>query len=676
MAMLSSPFRGQSPKLTMGRQAGEAMTLRLSRERSWLRFNLRVLRQAERTDFDLARRVTFLAIYANNLDEFFAARVQPLAARAKAAGGPKEAQEEYAATLAEVRYQAALAEPLYRALVDELAGEGVRLLGLSDLTADEFFYFGAYVAERIAPRTDLIAGDRITDLTSRALYLACGQVELQYLLRVPDVQLDARSAGVRSARLIDVPGRPGAWVRIEELMKLRADLFFAESALAGEPFSMHAIRLTRSADLDLRGRADWDELARALEGRLDGPPARLEVEAGCPWMDQLPAAVGLTGEEVFETSSPLDLRFLTSVADLLPPTRPRSRRRRAELEPDPFARIDSGDVLLYHPRDSYRSVLSFIERAATDPEVDQIRMTLYRIGKENAIAEALIRAASDGRDVAVLLEGRARFDELENLYWNLRFERQGVRVLAYPKRHKVHAKTCLVRRAGRDYAHFGTGNYNPVTGEIYTDLSLFTAHTGLAGDCRGFFESLERDRLPEPRWARVGAGAREEMVRLIQGEARSGGRVILKLNHLTDPETLDALVQAAERGARVDLIIRSSLTLIHPRFNVRSLVGKLLEHGRVAAFRNGGDWLVWAGSADWMPRNFDRRFELIFPILDQAARKVVLGILGQQLRDDRNAWVIQPDGSERALQGGRHDAQSADRRPRARVKPGLSRSTR
>jgi len=639
------------------------MTLRLSRERSWLRFNQRVLRQAERADLSLTQRANFLAIHANNLDEFFSARLQPLAVRAKAPGAPPDLQEEYALTLAEVRNQTALAEGLYRAIVEELAGVGVRLLGLADLTADEFFYFGAYAAEKVAPRTDMIAGDRIADIASRTLYLACGQHELQYLLRVPDAQPDGRPAGVRQARLLEVPGRPGGWVRIEELMKVRADLFFTEPALAGAPFSMQVIRLTRRADLDLRGQADWDELARALEERLDGPAARLEVQAGCPWIDNLRQAVGLARAEVYEVSSPLDLRFLASIHDLGPRPRERARRRRrVALERDPFEQIDSGDVLLYHPRDSYRSVLAFFRHAARDPQVDQIRITLYRIGKDNAIAEELIRAASDGRDVAVLLEGRARFDELENLYWSLRFEREGVRVLAYPKRHKVHAKACLVRRAGRDYAHLGTGNYNPDTGEIYTDLSLFTAHAGLVSDCRGFFTDLERDRPPKPHWARAGAAAREEMVRLIEGEARPDGRVVLKLNHLTDPQTLGALVRAAEAGAQVDLIIRSSLTLIHPRFNVRSLVGRYLEHARIAAFRNGGDWLVWAGSADWMPRNFDTRFELVFPILDPAAREIVLTLLEQQLRDDRNAFILQADGSERVLWGGRHDAQATARR--------------
>jgi polyphosphate kinase len=325
---------------------------------------------------------------------------------------------------------------------------------------------------------------------------------------------------------------------------------------------------------------------------------------------------------------------------------------------DPFARIEKRDLILYHPNDDYAAVVRFLEAAARDREVDQVRMTMYRIGRDNALAQLLIEAAEAGKDVAVFLEGRARFDELDNLYWKLRFQAAGVRMMPYPPR-KVHAKALYVRRAGRGFLHLGTGNYNPANASLYTDLSLFTADRALTLDAAEFFAALDDERLPDLQVMRYGGAARDDMIALIRAECHEQGHVILKVNHLTDPAVLTALREAAEAGARVDLIVRSSLTLLHEAFHMRSLIGRHLEHARVVAFRNGGDWLVWAGSADWMARNFDRRLELLFPLLDVKARARALKILRRQLHDDRNAFLLLADGSHRPIWGGEHDAQTA-----------------
>jgi len=313
-------------------------------------------------------------------------------------------------------------------------------------------------------------------------------------------------------------------------------------------------------------------------------------------------------------------------------------------------------LLLFHPYQDYRAVEAFAWAAANDPKVEAIRATLYRLGRENGVAEALISAAKAGKDVAVLLEARARFDELLNLYWSLRFRKAGVRVLPLPAK-KVHAKALWVRRGRRAYAHLGTGNYNALNGSLYTDLSLFTADPKVTKEVAAFFRALEARHAPAPTLIKTGPAIREALLEAIQGEAHKKGQIILKFNHLTDPTILAALEEAAEKGARVDLIVRSTLTLLHPKFHARSLVGRYLEHARVAAFKNKGKWTVWAGSADLMPRNLDRRYELFFPVLDPEAKRQVLRLLKSQLKDDVNTFILYHDGSQKALWKGKHNAQ-------------------
>lgn len=300
-----------------------------------------------------------------------------------------------------------------------------------------------------------------------------------------------------------------------------------------------------------------------------------------------------------------------------------------------------------------------MERAASDPEVDQLRISLYRMGERNAIAEALIRAARAGKDVAVLLEGRARFDELRNLHWSLLFREAGIRILPLPAGYKVHAKVLAVRRAGRGYVHLSTGNYNAMNGRLYTDLSLFSAHPDLAGDAEEFFAALERGTPPELKRMRYGEAGRDAMLERIRREALPAGHIILKMNHLADALIFEALREAADAGARVDVIARSTLTLHDERFAMRSIVGRFLEHARLAAFRAGGGWEVWGGSADWMPRNFEERIELLFPVLDASIAGRIVALLRAQMADDVNAFTLAPDGTHAPCWGGAANAQLA-----------------
>ncbi|MER3554591.1 MAG: RNA degradosome polyphosphate kinase [Meiothermus sp.] len=608
----------------------------ISQEASWLGFNHRVLEQTRRPDFPVLERLRFLGIWASNLDEFFAARVSRAFLEARGS-------EEYRALMNEAHAQAEEAIERYGEFLRELEPLGIHVLEPTQLTKAEKQYFGAYLAEEVAPRTDLIPPEAITELSSGALYFAAGEGLLQHFIRLPE----------SVPRLLSIPGREGGYVRLGALVRMRSDLFLPTR------LPLYEFRLVRIAQLE-RSRADWDELPEALEARMDGKVSHLELEEGFPnhWAETLRMALGLAGEEVFRLDPPLDLRLVGTIVSEGP-----AKERFAPITPekpkgfakDPFGFLDRRDLLLYHPFEDYNTVEAFALAAARDPKVEAMRATLYRIGRDNGIAEALIVAAKAGKDVAVLLEGRARFDELSNLEWSLRFQGAGVRVLPLPSK-KVHAKALYVRRSGQEYVHLGTGNYNPTNGRLYTDLSLFTAEPRITGDVRLFFTALESRQALALSVLRTAAAIREALLEGIHGEAHKKGEIILKFNHLTDPAILGALEEALNKGAKLHLIVRSTLTALWDGTDTKSLVGRFLEHARVAAFKNRGKWQVWAGSADAMPRNLDRRYELFFPVLDAKARRKVLGVLESQIADDRNTYVLTPQGQQ-ARWGGKHNGQ-------------------
>jgi polyphosphate kinase len=626
-----------------------------TQELSWLRFNRRVLEQTRRPDFPVLERLRFLAIWASNLDEFFAARIwRPFL--------EGRTTEEYTAILQEVRAQSELASRTYRRFLPALKRLGIRIVSVSELTRDERPYFGAFLAEEVAPRTDVLRVEALREVRSQALYFASGDGALEHLIRLPD----------SVPRLLEIPGREGTYVRLGELLRLRPDLFLARKGAR-----LHELRAVRLAAID-QTPIDWSDLPAALEGRLDGRVSHLELERGFPagWTESIRRALGLEPAEVMEIVPPLDLRFVSTIAEKGPERaklEPLPAQRAPRFEQAPFARLDEGDLLLFHPYQSYEAVEAFARAAAADRQVSAVRATLYRVGEDNVLATSLIAAARSGKDVAVLLEGRARFDELTNMEWALRFRNSGVRVLPLPEK-KVHAKAIWVERGGRQYLHIGTGNYNTQNGRLYTDFSLFTRDPRLTADARAFFDGLEAHAEPALRTMRTGHGIRELVLERIRGEAHPDGHVILKFNHFTDPEILGALDEAGARGARLDLVVRTTLTRITPAVHARSLVGRFLEHARVAAFRRDGDWEVWAGSFDAMPRNFDRRYELTFPVMDPGAKRVVLAELFAQLEDDVNAFQLNADGSEEPRWGGQHDAQSPRTRheqaPPDAVEPG------
>jgi polyphosphate kinase len=604
--------------------------MRLLPEASWLQFNRRVLLQSERPDFPLLERLRFLAIWNRNLDEFFAARIAKPFLEGR--GSP-----EHRSLLAEALAQARLAQARYQALLREAAPR-LRVVDPGELDEADWLYFRVFLAEVVAPKTDLIPWEAAPDLSHGALYFA----SRTHLVRLPQ----------DLPRLLAIPGREGAYVRLGALMRARSDLFLPEE---GPLYEFRVLRLLESE----RARADWDELAQSLEGRQEGTPTLLVAERGFPeaWLERLWQALDLHPQETFLLPPPLNLTLVeTLVAEgprewRFPPLRP--ERPRAFLK-NPLSRLRRQDLLLYHPFEDYAAVERFAE-AACAPEVEEVWATLYRTGEENPLAETLLEAARRGKRVRVLLEGRARFDELLNLRWYLRFLRAGVEVLPLPER-KVHAKALLLLTREGGFVHLGTGNYNPQNGRLYTDFSLFTARPEVVAEVRAFFQAMAEERSPSLSFLRTGEGIRRLLLAAIREEAHPKGRILLKFNHLSDPEILEALKEAAQAGARVDLLVRSTLTLLHPRFRAKSLVGRFLEHARAAAFRAGGEWRVYLTSADAMPRNFQNRFELLFPVLDKEAKRKVLKVLKRQVGDDRNAFLLTPEGEVR-LWGGKHDAQ-------------------
>ena len=402
-------------------------------------------------------------------------------------------------------------------------------------------------------------------MRTEALYFATGVGVLEHLVRLP----------ASLPRLIEIPGREGTFVRLGELLRVRSDLF-----LEGRDLELHELRVIRLAAIDQLG-LDWEDLPAALETRLDGRPSHLEVEKNFPphWAESIRIALGLEAEEVFRVDPPIDLRMVEALVDHAPAAL-KFQRLRPWLVPgfaaDPFARVARKDVVLYHPYQGYDAVEDFARAAARDPKVTALRATLYRVGDDNVLAESLIEAARAGKDVAVLLEARARFDELQNLEWGLRFQNSGVRVLPLPSR-KVHAKAIWVKRGPREFIHLGTGNYNTRNARLYTDFSLFTADRTLTRDVKRFFDALEREQIPRMTGLRTGGSIRKLLVERIDAEAHAGGHVILKFNHITDAKVLAALAGAAAAGARVDLIARTTLTEVAPGVHARSVVGRFLD---------------------------------------------------------------------------------------------------
>jgi polyphosphate kinase len=649
----------------------------LNRELSWLEFNARVLHEARDGRNPLLERVRFLAIFAANLDEFFAVRVaglhhQAVARSAVTSPDGRTPDEQLAAVRARVLALVDEHSEIWATIREELTAEGIRVVDYDEVPEQHDRLRERFLEEIYPVLTPLAVdpGHPFPYISTLSLSIAVG-------LRDPETG-ERRFARVKVPpllpRLVEVV--PRTFVLIDQVIEANLDVLFSGM----EILEHHVFRVTRNADIAIE-EDEADDLLLAIEEEIRrrrfGDAVRMEVERSIPAGTRalLIRGVGVREEDVYAVRGMLDLTALWQIANLdrpdlkLPAWNPVTPPRLAppdEDEPaDVFAAIRDADILLHHPYESFgASVERFIAQAADDPEVLTIKMTLYRTSGDSPIVQALIRAAEQGKQVVVLVEIKARFDEQANIVWARKLEQAGAHVVYGLVGLKTHSKICLVvRREGsvlRRYVHVGTGNYNPRTARLYTDLGLLTARPEIGADATDLFNVLTGlSRQQSFRRLLVAPMTlRRRFVELVEREidhATAGrpARIVLKVNAIVDLGAIEVLYRAAEAGVDVDIVSRAICSLrpgipgLSDRIRVRSIVGEFLEHSRIWGFENGGSREWYIGSADLMDRNLDRRVEAVVPVEDQEARRRIEEIVEVMLADDRHSWQLEPDGAWR-----------------------------
>jgi len=656
----------------------------LNRELSWLEFNARVLHEAEDERTPLLERLKFLAIYASNLDEFYMVRVAGL--RRQLSAGvlgthsdgltPAEQLERIDARVRVLNERARIC--LHGVLLPRLATIGVRLLAPKELTAPERERIDAFFDVQVFPVLTPLAVDPGHPFP----YISNLSLSLAVELRDPE-RGDVRFARVKVPKSLPrwVPtGVPNTFVPLEALVVSRLDALFPGMDILGA----HVFRLTRYSDLEISHTEEPEDLLAMIEEQLFqrrfGEVVRLEVETGMPLhlrellLDELraseaPEMAPLSEREVHAPGPLLDTSDLLALASLDfpehrdPPLIPSVPSELRDTARSIFDVIREHEILVHHPFESFgASVETFIESAARDELVLAIKITLYRTSGDGAIVAALTEAAQRGKQVAVLVELQARFDEVNNIAWARTLESFGVHVVYGLPGLKTHTKTALVVRREPDgirrYVHIGTGNYNTRTARIYTDLGIMTCDERIGADISDLFNALTGySRQKEYRRLLVApVNMRESILALIDREtahAVSGrpGRIIAKMNALVDEECIAALYRASAAGVEVDLIVRGICCLrpgvpgLSERIRVISIIGRFLEHSRLWMFGNDGAPQYYFGSADWMPRNLDRRVEVVTPVENPLFQRRLQSVLDVCLADNRQAWDLQPDGT-------------------------------
>ena len=649
----------------------------LNRELSWLDFDARVLALASNPAVPLLERLKFVAIFSQNLDEFFQVRVAGLKDQVAAGLGKRTADGRTAKTqLREIRERLQIerrrAESVFLdELVPELADEDVVFSRFADLDDDDRAFLTAMFESRIFPVLTPLAVDPghpfpyISDLSlNLAVVVDDPVVGEQRFARVKVPNLLPRFVAMPDGR---------RFVPLEQVIAAHLDVLFPGMV----PGTHFAFRVTRNADLTLE-EEDADDLLEAVELELRrrrfGRAVRLEIDESVSEeiLDLLIRELDLEPDDVYLCAGPIDLGGLWSVHGLDRPElkddpwKPVTQASLASSDPtdpvDMFSVIRAGDVLLHHPYESFSSsVEEFIRQASRDPQVLAIKLTLYRTSSDTSIIKSLVRAAERGKQVAALVELKARFDEKKNIGWARELENAGVHVVYGLKGLKIHTKTTLVVREEDDgirrYCHIGTGNYNPKTARLYDDLGLLTADPEIGSDLTQLFNVLT-GFARDPHFSRLLVApndGRPGIAALIANEASHGaaGRIVLKMNSLVDPDLIDGLYAASQAGNQIDLIIRGICCLrpgvpgLSENIRVRSIVGRYLEHSRIYHFAHGRDGapITYIGSADLMPRNLDRRVEALVPIDDPRLRARIDQIIDVQLADDELAWTLQPDST-------------------------------
>lgn len=652
-----------------------------NRELSWLEFNRRVLFEAQRPDNPLLERLKFAAIFESNLDEFYMVRVSGLIEQYEAQVTVKTPDGLTPAAQLTLIHETALPlrDSLSQTWVElqkELANEGIHIVTMADLNEDERGQLREYFMREVFPVSTpmlLTHASAMPFISNRSLNLA---VELRDGLERKIARVKVPTS---SPRFVRIAPKVDRFVFLEDLIADNVDLLFPGVTIAG----VHAFRVIRDADIEIRELEAADlvsSIEETIRQRRFGDPVLLEhnPEMPVPVRDVLKKLLILEDDDTFCIDGRLGFESLWEIANLERPDlrfkrhKPVANSKHSDSEAL-LASMRRGEVLLHHPYDSFEAVETFVRTAERDPKVIGIKQTLYRVGKESPIVESLLSAAEAGKQVAVMVELKARFDESNNLVWARALERAGAHVAYGFAELKTHCKLCLMVRREEGgiklYAHIGTGNYNPSTARMYTDLGLFTMDSACTMDLLQLFNMLTGfSKQTEYKKLLVAPhNLREGIIERIYREidAHKAGRpakIQFKLNSLVDPEVIDALYDASEAGVEVDLIVRG-ICCLQPgipsqseTIRVVSIVGRFLEHSRIYTFQNGGKPEAFIGSADLMRRNLDRRVEVLAPVSDGNHIKQLSAIIDLCMRDNQNAWKLLPDGKYQRILPGKNEA--------------------
>ena len=649
----------------------------MNRELSWLKFNERVLEEAENPEVPLCERLTFASIYQSNLDEFFMVRVGSLYDQTLLDKKIREnktgmtSQEQIDAILKRTKQINKRKEAVYEELMERVAEQGIRILRFNELDEEGAAYLERYFESEIAPLiSPTVVGRRqpFPFLRNKEIYAVAVLGSKGKKDRLGIIPCTSNIFG----RLIAVPGMQGTYMLAEELI-----LHFAPAVFKGYKIkSKSLLRITRNADIDADALYDEDlDYREFMEGlikqRKKLAPIRLELSRDidkkgivvlCEYLE-------LDESHVFISSTPLDLSFVFQIQDLLRkhtelyfPKRTPQRSDQFQDGKSIIEQIREEDKLLSYPYESIRPFLHLLTEAAEDPDVISIKMTLYRVAKQSKVVEALIEAAENGKEVVVLVELRARFDEENNIGWSRLLEDAGCQVIYGLDGYKVHSKLCLITRKNGGQVEYitqiGTGNYNEKTSRLYTDLSLMTANVEIGLEASNVFQALSKGEVvehsehllvaPKCLQNKVLAMLDEEIAHARNGEEAYAG---FKLNSLTDKKIIDKLIEASEAGVKIDMVVRGICCLLPgvegktENIRIISIVGRFLEHSRIYIFGNSKRRKYYIASADFMTRNTVRRVEVAAPVYDERLQNKLQDMFDIMLADNQKARYLDAEGN-------------------------------